>query len=74
VSERYRRAGKREKGAILDQFCRTTGYHRNAAGRLLRRVGRGPAGCPGPAAAPVGPWRHPPRGWTAAPPIKPPPA
>jgi hypothetical protein len=44
VRERYRRADKRAKGAILDEFCRTTGSHRNAAARLLRRVpGPGPA-------------------------------
>ena len=37
VRERYRRAGKREKGRLLDEFCETTGYHRKAAVRLLRR-------------------------------------
>jgi hypothetical protein len=45
VRERSRRADKGAKGAILDEFCRTTGYHRNAAARLLRRLpgpGRGP--------------------------------
>jgi len=35
VRDRYRRAGKPEKGLILDEFCRTTGYHRKAAIRLL---------------------------------------
>lgn len=44
VRERYRRADKRAKGAILDECCRTTGYHRNAAARLLRRApAAGPA-------------------------------
>jgi hypothetical protein len=37
---RYQLAGKREKGALLDAFCRLTGYHRKAAIRLL---GRSPA-------------------------------
>jgi hypothetical protein len=37
VRERYRAAGKREQGRILDEFCRTTGYHRKAAIRLLNR-------------------------------------
>jgi hypothetical protein len=45
VSLRYRRAGKADKGAILDEFCKTTGYHRKSAIRLLghppqRRAGR----------------------------------
>ncbi len=43
---RYRRAGKAEKGKLLDGFCAATGYHRKAAVRLLRaeprpRTGRG---------------------------------
>lgn len=37
VRERYRRATKGEKGAILDEVCRVTGYHRKAAVRLLGR-------------------------------------
>ncbi|MHB1415956.1 MAG: integrase, partial [Chloroflexota bacterium] len=32
---RYRRAAKKEKQAILDEFCLTTGYHRKSAIRLL---------------------------------------
>ena len=32
----YRRAGKREKGEILDTLCSITGYSRDHAGRLLR--------------------------------------
>jgi hypothetical protein len=35
VRGRYRRARKGEKGVILDEFCRVTGYHRKAAIRLL---------------------------------------
>ena len=33
---RYRMARKRDKGRLLDEFCRTTGCHRKAAIRLLR--------------------------------------
>jgi integrase-like protein len=37
IAERYRRAGKREKGRILDEFTAATGYHRKyALGLLLR--------------------------------------
>lgn len=46
---RYRAVGKLERGRILDEFCRTTGGHRKAAIRLLRRApGRstGPRGRP----------------------------
>jgi hypothetical protein len=32
---RYRAAGKKEKGAILDEFVKTTGYHRKHAIALL---------------------------------------
>ena len=35
VRARYRMARKKEKGAILEEFCRTTQYHRKAAIRLL---------------------------------------
>ena len=35
VSPRYLAAGKREKGVILDEFCKTTGHHRKSAVRLL---------------------------------------
>ena len=37
VSLRYLKGGKREKGRILDEFCKTTGHHRKAAVRLLRQ-------------------------------------
>jgi transposase InsO family protein len=37
VAERYRRASKAEKGRILDELCRTCGYHRKYAIALLRR-------------------------------------
>lgn len=42
---RYFAAGKKEKGRILDEFCRTSGLHRKAAIRLLRGRQR----CSGPA-------------------------
>lgn len=45
VRPRYRRARKKEKGRILDEFCETTGLHRKAAIRLLGR-GRGLAPAP----------------------------
>lgn len=35
IRGRYRRASKREKGRILDEFCAATGYHRVYARRLL---------------------------------------
>ncbi|HEV8635741.1 MAG TPA: transposase family protein [Chloroflexota bacterium] len=44
VRARYRRARRGEKGAILDEFCRVTGYHRKAAVRLLGRAPVRPAG------------------------------
>ena len=33
---RYREAGRAEKGRILTEFARVTGYHRKHAERLLR--------------------------------------
>ena len=36
VAERYRGAGRREKGRILDELCATTGWHRKHAVRALR--------------------------------------
>ena len=36
VRARYGRAGKREKGRILDEFVAATSYHRVYARRLLR--------------------------------------
>lgn len=43
IRERYRRADRREKGHILEEFTRVTGYHRQAAIRLLGRASRAPA-------------------------------
>ena len=34
---RYLKAVKKEKGRILDEFIRVSGYHRKAAIRLLHR-------------------------------------
>ena len=39
-ARRYRRAGKKEKGRILDQFVKSTGYKRKYAIHLLNRWGR----------------------------------
>ena len=36
LRERYRRASRKEKGRILDEFTQVTGYHRKAVIRLLR--------------------------------------
>ena len=36
VAARYRAAGRREKGRILDALCATTGWHRKHAVRALR--------------------------------------
>jgi len=44
MRQRYRKAGKQEKGRILDEFCQTTGLHRKTAIKLLSaREGSGPA-------------------------------
>ena len=46
IATRYKRAGKRGKGAILDELCATTGWHRNharkALGQALRPKVAGP--------------------------------
>jgi hypothetical protein len=39
VAERYRAAGRREKGRMLDDLCATTGWHRKHALRALSRGG-----------------------------------
>lgn len=35
IATRYRRAGKADKGRILDELCATTGWHRNHARKAL---------------------------------------
>jgi hypothetical protein len=35
VHRRYRRAGRRDRARLLDQFCEDSGYHRKYAIRLL---------------------------------------
>jgi len=44
IRKRYKRASRNEKGRILDEFTRVTGYHRKGAIRLLRRGTRPPMG------------------------------
>ena len=53
IPARYRKADRRTKGVILNEFCLHTGYHRKYAIRLLqgappgreRRRRRRPRGC-----------------------------
>jgi hypothetical protein len=40
IVTRYRRAARKEKAYILDEFCSVCGYHRKHAIRLLRRFKR----------------------------------
>ena len=44
IRKRYKRASRNEKGRILGEFTRVTGYHRKGAIRLLRRGTRPPMG------------------------------
>jgi len=43
IYERYRHAGRVEKGHMLSEFCAVTGYHRKAAIRLLNHPAPGAA-------------------------------
>lgn len=38
IRPRYQRAGKKEKGLILDEFCKVCGYDRKYAIRLIKRT------------------------------------
>lgn len=40
IRDRYLRASKSQKDAILNEFCQVTGYHRKSAIRLLRHAPR----------------------------------
>ena len=40
IHSRYRRAGKKTKVTILNEFCAVCGYHRKYAIRLLNRRGK----------------------------------
>jgi hypothetical protein len=40
VHIRYRKAAKKGKSAILDEFCETTGYNRSYARRVMRSPGK----------------------------------
>lgn len=59
VAKRYARAGKAEKGKILDEFCALTDYNRSYAARLLRsgpgkvKKKAGPRAHSGPGRKPV---------------------
>ena len=43
IRQRYRKAPRKMKGLILDEFCATCGYHRKYAIRLLRMPKRMPS-------------------------------
>jgi len=37
VSQRYKKASKKERGRMLDEFCAITGYSRSYAAGVLRK-------------------------------------
>ena len=48
IRVRYRKAGRKEKGAILSEFCAVCGCDRKYAIRILNAKKRAPARKPGP--------------------------
>jgi hypothetical protein len=42
IRDRYHNGSKEEKGKILDEFVKITGYHRKAATRLLLKMPKAP--------------------------------
>lgn len=48
IRMRYRRAGRRGKATILDEFCAVCGYNRKYAIRILNKTGRSGRRRPGP--------------------------
>ncbi len=40
IRPRYRRAGKKARATLLDEFCAVCGYHRKQAIRLLNQSGK----------------------------------
>jgi hypothetical protein len=44
MARRYARAGKKERGLMLDELCALSGYERSYAARLLRARALGPPG------------------------------
>ena len=48
IKGRYRKSGRREKGAILAEFCAVCGYNRKYAIRILNSKKARPARKPGP--------------------------
>ncbi|MEM9103694.1 MAG: hypothetical protein AAGB12_15400 [Pseudomonadota bacterium] len=47
IRERYKKASKSEKSAILDEFCAVCGYHRKYAIRVLSTRPKPPPRKPG---------------------------
>ena len=44
MKKRYGKAGRSERGRLLDEFVEVTGYHRKSANRLLRGKAGGSGG------------------------------
>jgi hypothetical protein len=48
VGQRYRKSSRTDKGKILDEFLKLTGYHRKHAIRVLCNESHEPKARPGP--------------------------